>query len=94
MEQSETPNPNDALSLRDLRELSDQELIRRHDALVPRVGISVNYYLQELARRDQDRQTQAMLRYTLWVAIMTGAIVAMTLTILVLTAINVWAVLR
>jgi hypothetical protein len=57
-----------AETLAELRALSDEEIIARHDAAVrPPLGEvyrAANDYLAELARRDQDRQTKAMLEYT------------------------------
>jgi hypothetical protein len=51
-------------TLAELRSLSDDDLIRRHDELAKRTAVGTNHYLQELSRRDQDRQTRAMLQYT------------------------------
>jgi hypothetical protein len=59
--------------------MSDAELIAGHDHLAGSTVVGVNYYLNELARRDQDRQTQTMLRYTRWITLMTGVIVVATI---------------
>lgn len=59
-----------SLTVRELRELNEEDLITRHDneAKATRVfdggPLWLIYYLDELKRRDQDRQTQAMLNYT------------------------------
>lgn len=58
-------------TLKELRSLSDEELVVRHDELARQTQVGVQHYLSELARRDQDRQTKAILRYTIWIAIMT-----------------------
>jgi len=65
-------------TLADLRATSDDELVRKHDELAKHTVVGTNHYLQELARRDQNRQTKAMLRYTRWVVIMTGVITIAT----------------
>ena len=56
-------------TIEQLRAVSDEELIKEHDAGVEYVNVGLNYYREELARRDQDRQTQKMLDYTkqLWI---------------------------
>ena len=66
-----------------LRDLSEEQLIDRHDKVAGSHSPGVDYYLRELARRDQDRQTKAMLRYTWWIRVMT---VVMTIA----TIINVF----
>lgn len=57
--------------LKELRALSDEEVIARHDKLAEQTVVGTLHYLNEIARRDQDRQTQAMLRYTQWITYMT-----------------------
>ena len=78
-------------SLAELRSVSDEELIRRHDHIAETTGPSVNYYLEELARRDQQKATEAMKRYTRstrdytrWITWMTGVVTLATLVNLVL----------
>jgi hypothetical protein len=68
--------------LAELRALSDEELIARHDRQAPRTVVGTNHYLVELARRDQDRQTQAMLD-------LTRSIRTLTLIVTVATGIGV-----
>lgn len=67
----------------ELQTLSDEDLVRKHDHLATTTAPGTNHYLQELARRDQHRQTQAILRYTLCVAIMTAVITIATVVNLV-----------
>ena len=82
-----------APSLRELRAMSRDELIQRHDVEARDVQPSLNYYLAELARRDQDEQTQAMLAYTKRVTAMTVTMTILTGIIMVLTIVQVWATL-
>jgi hypothetical protein len=71
-----------ALPLEDLRRLSDDELIRRHDQQAMNTVVGIDYYLNELARRDTARQTATIRRLT-W------TIFAFTVVIAVVT---VWAI--
>lgn len=67
--------------LKELRQLSDEELIKRHDKEASRTEVGINHYLTELARRDQDRATLAMLEYT-------RQIKRMTLVMTIATVVN------
>jgi len=72
-------------SIRDLRALSDEELISRHDAEAKQTVVGTQYYLDELHRRQQEWHTAVMVKYTkyiLWLTIIVGF----------LTAVNVWLV--
>ncbi|MEA2573358.1 MAG: hypothetical protein QOH93_656 [Chloroflexia bacterium] len=69
-------------TLKDLRALPDEELIRRHDEHAQSTVVGTAHYLRELERRDQDRQTQAMVNLTRWITLM-------TLIILIATIVNV-----
>jgi hypothetical protein len=60
-----------APSLAELRAMSDQELVRMHDDTKKKQHVGIEYFREELARRDRDRQTRAMLRYTRWITVMT-----------------------
>lgn len=75
-----------AWSLEELRQMPDSELTAQHDKLAVNTQVGVNYFLAELARRDQDRQTATMVRLT-W------AIAAMTAIILLATIANIGLVL-
>ncbi len=72
-----------AMTLKELRGLSDDDLVAQHDEIAGSTVVGLNYYLAEIARRDQDRQTQAMLSYTKWVTIMTAIITVATIA-------NIW----
>ena len=61
-------------SVNDLRGLSDDELIRRSDSLARNTVVGTQHYLDELNRRDQVRQTEAMLALTKWITRMTVVI--------------------
>jgi hypothetical protein len=72
--------------LNELRAASDEELIERHDRLAKDTIVGVNYYLEELARRDAQAQGDR-------VESLTKTVVNLTWVIAILTAVNVAAVL-
>lgn len=71
-----------AETLKQLRDLTDEQIIARHDQAAQSTQVGTQHYLQELARRDQDKQTRAMLKYTKY-------ILWMTLIMTIFTIINV-----
>ena len=72
-----------ALKLKALRALTDEQLVEYYDRQAESVNPSLEFYRQELYRREQDRQTQSMLRYTLWITFM-------TFVMSIATIVNVW----
>jgi hypothetical protein len=72
--------------LQELRAASDAELIERHDRLAQNTSVGVNYYLEELARRESYRQGERVRE-------LTQTVVNLTWIIAALTAVNVAAVL-
>ena len=70
--------PGMALSLSDLRNLTDDELVERHDSQAKTTVVGTQYFLDELNRRYQERQTKAMLRFTKWITVMTAVITSAT----------------
>jgi hypothetical protein len=86
-----------ARTLAELRATTDETLIAEHDAKAPQVEESLNYYLEELARRHQNRQTEAMLGYTeamlghtRIIKRLTWAVTGLTVVVTIATLINVW----
>ena len=70
--------PGMALSLSDLRNLTDDELVEKHDTQAKTTVVGIQYYLDELNRRYQERLTKAMLRFTKWITVMTVVITSAT----------------
>ena len=66
-------------SLNDLRALPDDELARRHDSHARNTAVGTRHYLDELNRRDQERQTKAMLDLTKSINRMTVVITIATI---------------
>ena len=50
--------------LKELRGMSREQLIEAHDRVATNVSPGVNYFLEELHRRDLDEQGQRMLALT------------------------------
>jgi hypothetical protein len=71
-----------------LRAMKDEDLIREHDEYVRKhsfVYTDVRYYLDELARRETDRQQKTMLTYTRQIKAMTIIVAAATILTLIIT---------
>jgi hypothetical protein len=71
-----------------LRKLSDEEVVRLHDAHATHTVVGTAHYLAELQRRDQQRSTDVMLRYTRHMTGMTVVITIATIINVVLVAIT------
>lgn len=78
-------------SISEIRGLSDEEVIRRHDALTAYYNWEVSLraaYVDELSRRSADRSQQAAYRLTLWtivLAVVATAVSVASLVVAVLT---------
>ena len=74
-------------TLKELRDLKDEQIIAEHDRKAHgTTSVDIDYYLNELQRREQNRQTETIVKYTrrmLW----------LTVSVAILTAINVIAIL-
>lgn len=75
-----------ALSYKEIRSLSYDELVRRHDDCANQMNDHVHYLLEEIKRRDQERHTLQIVGYTRLMLIL-------TVVVTILTAINVIVVL-
>jgi hypothetical protein len=80
-----------ASQLRDLRAMSDEQIIALHDADAKSTVVGVNYFLEELARREARRNANAVQQDTSTMKWLTIAITVMTL---VNTAFVAWSALR
>src|SRR5689334_13180820 len=78
-----------AYTVAELRTLSDADLIREHDRIAQSTVLGLNYFRDELYRRDQDAQTRVMLKLTRVITWMTGIILVLT----VVNTILVWLAL-
>jgi len=66
-----------------LRIMTDTDLEAAYDRAAQSVQVATQFYLDELNRRTQDRQTRAILRYTCWMTVM-------TFLVLLSTAVQLW----
>jgi hypothetical protein len=78
-----------SFNIKDLRSISDEELIRLHDAMAVHTSVEVDYYLQELQRRDQWRSAESTERLAraavrLTIASTAAAILALVVSVLAL----------
>lgn len=49
-----------AYSIEQLRKMSDQELIREHDRIANQTEVGLQYFLDELRRRENERTNEQM----------------------------------
>ena len=56
---------------KELREMKIDQLIEEHDKIAPSAQWAVGNYLGEIYRRDQETQTNIMLKYTKWICAFT-----------------------
>lgn len=64
---------------KELRSLDDEQLIAEHDRHAENTCVGVNYYLEELSRRDSERVNKSMLRCTRWMTVMTAVVLIATI---------------
>ncbi len=70
-------------SLKELRDLSSEELTTRYDRLALHMDPGIKHYQTEIARRAQDKQTKTMIYCTFVIAGMTFLILVLTVANLV-----------
>jgi len=75
-----------AINFRELRDAPTEKLIALHDESAPSIQVGVNYYLEEIHRRDNDKLAQEM-------AAMTRQMLRLTLAMFAFAAISTAAVL-
>ncbi len=74
-----------------LRAMTDEDLIERHDHLAETTTVGTGHYLDELRRRDAARSEKQMIAMTEQVRLLTWAIAALTALNAALIA---WTLLR
>jgi hypothetical protein len=78
-----------AETIAELRSLSD-EIIRRHDARAANTAVGTQHYLDELARRDAERQGKRMEALTRSMYVLSVDVTIATIVGVVLTAMSLW----
>ena len=76
-------------SLERLRTMTTEELVTKHDQLASHTAVGTAHYLAEISRRDDHAKTDAVLRLTRWITIMTLVVTAATIANVVLVALSV-----
>jgi hypothetical protein len=77
-----------------LRAMSDKELAARLDTIATSTQAGTQFYLDELRRRETDRQTTTMIELTKSIRWLTRVIVWLTVVVTLLTAVSVVVVLQ
>jgi hypothetical protein len=80
-----------AESIEELRNLPDEEVIRRHDRIAGNTVVGTQHYLDELSRRDAVRQGERMERLTLSINRLTWVVMGATIVGVILTLISLLA---
>ncbi len=78
------------MTLHQLRETSDERLVEFHDEAARNTGVGVNYYLDELKRRDTERAMQAshkLATRAYWLAVINGAVAVAALIVAVIAVV-------
>jgi hypothetical protein len=78
-----------AHKLAELRTMSDDEIVRLYDETARTTVVSLDFYRQELLRRELERQGTRMEAMTVQIKLMTAKMLWLTVAILVLTVLNV-----
>ena len=80
--------PGMALSFRKLHNLPKSELIERYDEQAKTTVVGTHYYEEELARRDQEANTKAMIRLTSMTTYFTVIVTVATIVNVVVTVVG------
>jgi hypothetical protein len=78
-----------ALSVKELKALTDDELEKRHDEQAQSTMVGTQYYLDELGRREQDKLNHEMLKLTREMHHMTVVMTRATLLALGIAVVSV-----
>jgi CHASE3 domain sensor protein len=79
-----------AETIKELRSLPDEEIIRKHDDEAMHTVVGTEHYLKELARRDAERQGRRMEALTRSMYVLTVVVTIATLVGVLMTA---WSIL-
>jgi len=77
-----------SVSVRQLREMSDDELMQLHDGEMINTVVGTAHYLGELRHREIARQTNAMLQLTKVIAWLTGVVTVATVVNVIVFILN------
>lgn len=77
-----------SLKLKELRELTDEQLVEKYDQTANRVAVGIDYYAEELNRRSNESTNKIMIRCTKWITIMTAIMLIATIANIVIVIIT------
>ena len=77
-----------SLKLKELRALSDEEIVERYDQTASHTAVGLNYYGNELNRRSNEKTSKTMVRCTIWITVMTAIILIATMVNVIIAIIN------
>ena len=77
-----------ALKLADLHAMSDDDLIKAHDAAAPPVQEGLSWYRDELNRRAYERDAAAMRDLTQWTVVLAAVSVGVAILALIVAVIT------
>ncbi len=60
-----------AYTLKELRALKIEDIVNQYDSLIIHAVGTPEFYLNEIYRREQEKQTKAIVSYTKWITGMT-----------------------
>ena len=72
----------------ELQNLTDEELIAEYDDTEKSTCVGLNFYTEELARRRTEKTNKIMVKYTLWITIMTAVMLLCTIVNVVIAVVN------
>ncbi|HNW87376.1 MAG TPA: hypothetical protein PKJ47_10600 [Candidatus Limiplasma sp.] len=73
-----------SMNFKALTELTDEELIKRYDETARNTSAGLNYYTEEIARRRNEKSNKLMIKYTMWITIMTAIMMLSTIVNIVI----------
>lgn len=73
-----------ALSLKELKALSDEEFEERYDEVASHTVESLNSYTFELQRRENEKTNRTMRKWTIAIGVMTAAMLIITIANVIL----------
>ena len=82
-----------AKSIKEIKVMSDDEIIREFDRLAETTQVGTSFYLDELRSRQNSRLSENVERFTRWILRLTIIVTAATIFNLTLFAMQTWGTL-
>ncbi|MBS4032636.1 MAG: hypothetical protein KGZ63_14640 [Clostridiales bacterium] len=65
--------------LKELRELTDEQIVEMYDEVSSHTSVGLDYYAEELNRRSNEKTNKIIEKCTIWITIMTAVILIATI---------------